>query len=166
MSERRFSNEYAVNTSTFCLDLAGLFPVNQDPGVVLEVNSLSGWVNSDEAAVTPLAMSVVASKGAIDSSSVASVMQPPTLNHKLQSNTEKIFLINSSTGRNARSNLAVYNSVLTEFLLDCAKTYLRIRRNCFSRKVFQTVGPVEESRPDRWIYCCFPFAASFSNPGA
>jgi hypothetical protein len=44
--------------------------------VVLEVNSLKGCVNSDEAAVVPLASCVVASNGAFDNSSVALVIQP------------------------------------------------------------------------------------------
>ena len=52
------------------------------PGVVLEVKSVKGSMNSDKAAVVPLVSWDVASKGALVSSVVASVMQPETIIHR------------------------------------------------------------------------------------
>src|SRR6476620_6202172 len=75
LSERRLSYDDTVNTCRRFFARTG-FWAPPAPGVVLEVKSVTALVISAAAAVVPLVMSVVATKGASNSSVVAFVMHP------------------------------------------------------------------------------------------
>src|SRR6476469_8402490 len=91
MSERRLSYDDAVNTcKRFFARRRWRLP--SAPGVVLEVKSVTAFVMSAPAAVVPLVRSVVATKGASNSSVVAFVMHPYEVNNTPMHSTARQFL--------------------------------------------------------------------------
>jgi hypothetical protein len=79
------------------------------PGVVLEVTSVNGSVNSDTAALVALVRSDIASVGAEVSSVVASVMQPEVIHKTPKHRTARqcVLLMKSSDRKTLATGIPV-----------------------------------------------------------